>query len=326
VKLFIAVVLAAGLGTVVATIWIGSGVREEQVVEQPYETGLRYDADRAARASLGWTARVEESGLAPGASAVRFRLWDGSGAPLDGAEVMVAATRPETSRDRVIAAARALGGGRYEATVAFTGAGPWEVALDVRRGGERLVLERDVMVSTAPPSPRPSPPATEVLTPSSARGERGFALAETFPLSPRAPDGSDPMRAGGEGRGEGGASSACDLAAAPCTRALDGGRTLTLDLAPRPLKPFADLVVTAELRDATGRPLDGADVAVSFSMPAMFMGENRAVLAASDAGRYVGKAVLVRCPSGRQEWRAEVSLHAPGMAPATATFDFRVTE
>jgi nitrogen fixation protein FixH len=349
VKLFIAVVLAAGLGTVVATIWIGSGVREEQVVEKPYETGLRYDADRAARASLGWTARVDDARvddarLAVGPSVVRFTIWDGAGAPLDGAEVMVAATRPETSRDRVTAAARGLGGGRYEATVAFAGAGPWEIALAVRRGAERLVLEREVTVSTAPPSPRPSPPASELSGAPRERGERGNDLDGAVPLFPRAKDGSATERpgviplspraqgtvgttvAGGEGRGEGGASSACDLAAAPCTRALAGGRTLTLDLAPRPLKPFADLVVTAELRDATGRPLDGADVAVSFSMPAMFMGENRAVLAASDAGRYVGKAVLVRCPSGRQEWRAEASLHAPGMAPATATFDFRVTE
>jgi nitrogen fixation protein FixH len=361
VKLFIAVVLAAGLGTVVATIWIGSGVREEQVVEQPYETGLRYDADRAARASLGWTARVDNARLAVGPSVVRFTIWDGAGAPLDGAAVMVAATRPETSRDRVTAVARGLGDGRYEAELPFAAAGRWELALDVRRGADRLVLEREVTVSTSPPShtPRimqPSPPAAESSRAPRLRGERGNSLdgavalspraldgavspsprakdgsaterTGVIPLSPRAQDAVGTTVVGGEGRGEGGASSACDLAAAPCTRALAGGRILTLDLAPRPLEPFTDVAVTADLRDAAGRPLDGADVAVSFAMPAMFMGENRAVLEpASSAGRYAGKAVLVRCPSGRQDWRAEASVRGPGMAPATATFDFRVTE
>ncbi|HYG67560.1 MAG TPA: FixH family protein, partial [Anaeromyxobacteraceae bacterium] len=125
-KAFIGVVLAAGLGAVVAAIWVGSTVREEQVVENPYETGLAYDADRAARTSLGWTARVADEGLAPGTSVVRFTLWDGTGAPLDGAEVTVAATRPHTSRDRVTARAHAVGGGRYEAAIPFAGPGPWE--------------------------------------------------------------------------------------------------------------------------------------------------------------------------------------------------------
>jgi nitrogen fixation protein FixH len=356
VKLFIAVVLAAGLGTVVATIWIGSRVREEQVVEQPYETGLRYDADRAARASLGWTARVDD-GPAAGPSRVRFTLWDGAGAPLDDAEVTVAATRPETSRDRVTSPARALGAGRYEADLVFAAAGPWELAVDVKRGAHRLVLERSVTVSALPPSHtprimRPSPPAVDANEALGLRGERGNSLfgapplvdssgvapraedgsatepTEVFPLSPRAKDGVSTTVAGGEGRGEGGGTDACDLAATACGQTLSSGAHLTLDLSPRPLKPFADLVVTAELRDAARRPLDGADVAVSFAMPGMFMGENRAVLepASAGAGRYVGKAVLVRCPSGRREWRAEASLHAPGMAPSTATFDFRVAE
>jgi nitrogen fixation protein FixH len=269
VKVFIAVVLAAGLGTVVATVWVGSQVREEQVVEKPYETGLGYDADRAARASLGWTARVDEAGLAAGPSVVRFTLWDGAGAPLDGAQVTVAATRPETSRDRVTAPARALGAGRYEADLVFAAAGLWELALDVKRGGDRLVLERSVTVS---------------------------------------------------------ATDACDLAATACHQTLSSGAHLTLDLSPRPLKAFADLAVTAALRDGAGRPIDGAEVAVSFAMPGMFMGENRAGLASSGGGRYAGKAVLVRCPSGRSDWRAEAVVRASGMAPATATFDFRVTE
>jgi nitrogen fixation protein FixH len=332
VKVFIAVVLAAGLGTVVATIWIGSGVREEQVVDQPYETGLRYDADRAARSALGWTARVEEAGLAPRPSVVRLTLWDGAGAPLDGAQVTVAATRPETSRDRVTARARPLGTGRYEAELAFAGAGRWEVALDVRRGADRLVLERSVTVSSLPPSPQPSPPAVESSAAHRLRGERGNSddggpnVNTSVPLSPRAPGAASAMRAGGEGRGEVGDAPSCDLAAGRCTRALPDGSTVTLDLGPRPLKPFTDLAAIADLRDPAGRPLEVAEVAVSFAMPGMSMGENRAVLAPVGRGRYAGKAVLVRCPSGGRDWRAEVTVRAVGMAPASATFELRVAE
>lgn len=269
-KLFIGIVLVAGLGTVVATIAVGSLVKEEVVVERPYETGLGYDADRAARASLGWTARVEDPALAAGRAAVRFTLWDGAGAPLDGAQVTVSATRAETSRERVSAAATPLGGGAYAAELAFAAQGEWIVQLDVRRGKDRLSLERSVRVSAGP--------------------------------------------------------AACDLAAGACARRLEDGRTVTLELGPRPLRAFATLAVRADLRDAQGRPVEAAQVSVSFEMPGMFMGENRAELAPAGAGRYAGGAVLVRCPSGRRDWRATVAVRGEGIAPASAPFDFRVSE
>ena len=49
-----AAVVIAGLGAVVGTIWIGSQVKEQTVVADPYEEGLRHDAERHAREALGW--------------------------------------------------------------------------------------------------------------------------------------------------------------------------------------------------------------------------------------------------------------------------------
>ncbi len=61
-------------------------------------------------------------------------------------------------------------------------------------------------------------------------------------------------------------------------------------------------------------------------MPGMTMGENRATLAATAPGTYEGKAVLVRCASGRRDWVADVALSAPGAATRTARFPLTLPE
>lgn len=117
----------------------------------------------------------------------------------------------------------------------------------------------------------------------------------------------------------------CVLAAGPCTLDLGGGTAVTLDLAPRPLRTMADLAVAARVTRA-GAPLDGAEVSVGFEMQGMDMGPNRSALAAAGTGRYAGRAVLVRCPSGRRDWRARVTVAVPGGAARTADAAFQVAE
>jgi hypothetical protein len=107
----------------------------------------------------------------------------------------------------------------------------------------------------------------------------------------------------------------CDAGEARCTRPLDGGGEVTLDLGPRPLRTMKELDVRVQVAGAPA-----AEVSVAFAMPGMQMGENRAVLAASGGGRFEGKAVLVRCPSGRKDWVAVVSV-----APPTRTVRFRLS-
>jgi nitrogen fixation protein FixH len=116
---------------------------------------------------------------------------------------------------------------------------------------------------------------------------------------------------------------ACDLAIAPCVVAA-GPYEVRLDLGPRPLRTMAELAVAVELR-RDGAPVDGARVILAFDMRDMSMGENRRTLAGAGAGRYTGKAVLVRCPSGRRDWYATVVVGEESAA-STARFDFRVEE
>jgi nitrogen fixation protein FixH len=152
-KPLIVVASIAALGTVVATIVIGVRLKEETVVKHPYEHGLAHDAERKARQRLGWQARFEAGDLRPGGAELRFTLVDRAGAPVEGAEVDVAVTRPAGPGDERQGAARGLGGGRYLAPVGFAAPGFWDVRLDARRGGDAVGLTQQVRVSAGEAAP-----------------------------------------------------------------------------------------------------------------------------------------------------------------------------
>ncbi len=121
--------------------------------------------------------------------------------------------------------------------------------------------------------------------------------------------GHDPGGAGAVARGP------CDLGAGPCTVAL-GDLALTAELGPRPVAAMRSLTVNAALLRA-GAPVEGAEVAVSFAMPGMEMGENAVTLRPAGGGRHAGAAVLVPCPSGRRDWVATFTVREGGAARRT---------
>jgi nitrogen fixation protein FixH len=138
----VAAAAVVGLGAVVGTIWVGSRVREETVVEKPYEAGLAQEADRAARARLRWDVRIESAPVAAGAGTFTFSVLDGEGKLLTGAEVDVAVGRPDTSRGIVRAKAATIGPGRFAADSGVDGRGEWLATFDVKRGGDQLRIEK----------------------------------------------------------------------------------------------------------------------------------------------------------------------------------------
>jgi nitrogen fixation protein FixH len=153
-RLALGAAVAAGLGAVITTVWVGARVKEETVVAKPYEEGLRYDEERRARAELGWQVRLATP--APRPAPLAFEILDAAGRPLDGATVTVSIERPDTSRDARRLEARALGGGRHEAGPVALEPGPWRLRFDVRRGDRRVQLERTVRVD-APCDPGAGP-------------------------------------------------------------------------------------------------------------------------------------------------------------------------
>lgn len=254
-KLALALAVAVVLAVIGGTIVVGSKVREETVVAHPYEDGLHHDSERASRAALGLAVAVDDEAPLVGAAPLAFRLADRRGRPVEGAAVEVELSRPDTSRGEVRGDATETAPGRYAAAVAFPAAGAWDVRFDVRRGADRVRLERR-LVAAAP----------------------------------------------------------CDLGAGACTRALSGGTEVTLELGPRPLKMMTDLSAVVSLRQR-GSPAEPDAVTIAFTMPGMQMGKNEIRLVRRGAGRFEGKAVLVRCPSGRRDWIAAVSVARAG-APA----------
>jgi nitrogen fixation protein FixH len=152
-KPLIALAAVAALGAVAATVAIGIQLKEETVVKDPYEHGLRYDHDRAVRSRLGWQARFEAADLRPGGAELHFALVDKAGAPVEGAEVKVAVTRPASPGDERQGSARALGGGRYLAPVGFASPGFWDVRLDATRTGDAVGLTQQVRIEAGEGAP-----------------------------------------------------------------------------------------------------------------------------------------------------------------------------
>jgi nitrogen fixation protein FixH len=145
VKAVLALVALVGIGAVVATIAVGSGLFERTVVEHPYERGLAFDAERHARERLGWRAAFDRAALTPG-QPLAFTLLDGSGAPLPGASVRVALARPAGGGEPIVGEARPLGGGRYLCPAPVPAPGFWDVRLEAARGDDRVSLVQQLRV------------------------------------------------------------------------------------------------------------------------------------------------------------------------------------
>jgi FixH len=117
----------------------------------------------------------------------------------------------------------------------------------------------------------------------------------------------------------------CAISAGACTRpAGQEGTRITLEIAPRPVRAMADLELTVSVEPASAAP-GGSGARLDLSMPGMYMGENRLALAPIGGGRFRGRGVIVRCPSGGRTWSAEARVEPPAKgAPLRATFTFDV--
>lgn len=117
----------------------------------------------------------------------------------------------------------------------------------------------------------------------------------------------------------------CDLSGGPCARRV-GAATVTLEAAPRPLRAMADLEFTVTVAPPGSAGTGPGRIALT--MPGMHMGDNRVALAPAGEGRWRGRGVVVRCPSGGRSWAAEVELPAGGAGPPPlrTTFTFEVVD
>lgn len=93
------------------------------------------------------------------------------------------------------------------------------------------------------------------------------------------------------------------------------GQKILLDIAPKPLKAMRELTFSVDVPGYGGADSPWVDL----GMAGMRMAPNRIDLVKDGDGRYRGKGILVRCPSGMRTWTAAV--HLPGKGKALFTFD-----
>lgn len=113
----------------------------------------------------------------------------------------------------------------------------------------------------------------------------------------------------------------CDVNTTTCSSTLQDGTTVRFAVQPRPVRSMALLTYEVEV---TGGPAGATAVSLDFKMPAMYMGENKVALKASEAGPFVGTGTIVKCPSGDRLWDVAVRLERPGQPDAIVHFRFDV--
>lgn len=106
----------------------------------------------------------------------------------------------------------------------------------------------------------------------------------------------------------------CDAHRGACSQSL-GDLTVSLEITPRPVKAMQDLVFKVTF---SGQPPSKIPY-IDLGMPGMKMGPNRVLLRQTEKGYYEGKGVIVRCPSGRRTWFADVTI--PGSGEVKFIFD-----
>ena len=99
----------------------------------------------------------------------------------------------------------------------------------------------------------------------------------------------------------------CDAHKGACSQSF-GDITVSLEITPRPVKAMQDLVFKVSIEGASPANHPHIDL----GMPAMKMGPNQVALKPTGPGTYEGTGVIVRCPSGKRTWFANVILPESG--------------
>lgn len=119
----------------------------------------------------------------------------------------------------------------------------------------------------------------------------------------------------------------CAIDNGPCTTVLASeGLSVTFDITPKPVAAMKTLAFRIGISRGAAPVTDG-EVTVDLSMPGMAMPPNRVTAVHQGGGRYEGRGVIVRCPSGKAAWRAEVRIRRPAWGdgqPQQASFTFGV--
>jgi hypothetical protein len=103
----------------------------------------------------------------------------------------------------------------------------------------------------------------------------------------------------------------------PCTKQANG-HAVTLDITPRPVRAMQPLLFRVSVEPADNLP---PLLLLDFTMPGMYMGQNRMKLVRTAPGIWEGRGVIVRCMSGRKLW--QIMILSPELGNPAFSFDVR---
>ena len=114
----------------------------------------------------------------------------------------------------------------------------------------------------------------------------------------------------------------CDIQRGPCIQKTGNGLTVEFDIKPKPVTAMSDLTFLITFTRG-GMPFAGSTAALDLAMPGMFMGKNLPILKRTGSGRFEGRGIIPRCPTGKKTWQADIIIVHEGKTDV-AGFVFEV--
>lgn len=143
---FLAVVVAANAIFITLAVKTFPG----QVVEKPYERGVHYNDELAAKerqAALGWKADIRRIAWTSERTEIVIRFSAASGDPLHGLKVAGLLARPVGEQEPASLMFAPSGDGEYVAIVDGLAAGAWDLsAVATASSGEEFVLKKRLLL------------------------------------------------------------------------------------------------------------------------------------------------------------------------------------
>ncbi|MFZ2540719.1 MAG: FixH family protein [Gallionella sp.] len=148
---FVMVVLAVNVGLIMLSQYSNPGLVDKNYYDHGRDFERNALKQTAARASLGWEARLEtpEHIVVAQPVSLHFTVIDGRGLPLSDADITITAYRPADAAADFMVPMRHVSSGRYQADISFPLKGTWDLIVKVKRGADGYDLTRRVSVHQA---------------------------------------------------------------------------------------------------------------------------------------------------------------------------------
>lgn len=143
-KILVTLVIIIGLSAIVGSIFIGKIVFDGKVVENPYETALRYDETMALRSKL--ILEMENRRLSVGENDIIFILSDSLGMPITDPKIKLMISRPYTTAYDKEYHVSMIEKGKYRAKIRFPLYGHWDIMIKFNYEQRHVNLKKRIYV------------------------------------------------------------------------------------------------------------------------------------------------------------------------------------